>query len=129
MTTLVTTLVLIVVQARLYKLSRTKLKVVPHNMFGAQKEKDDLTRRQLKLGFAASIVIIMYVVCMLPVACLLVYSRLNPKNDVYSIRTILVFLSSMNTFFDPFVYGLGMADMRQGIKGEFRKLKQPVWQY
>ena len=128
MTTLVTTLVLIIVQARLYKLSRTKLKVVPHNMFGTQKEKDDLTRRQLELGFAASIVIIMYVVCMLPVACLLVYSRLNPKNNVCSFRRVLVFFSVMNTISDPFVYDLGMADMHQGIKGESKKLKQLFWQ-
>ena len=128
MTTLVTTLVLIIVQACLYKLSRTKLKVVPHDMFGTQKEKVDLTRRQLKLAFSASIVIIMYVVCMLPVACILVYSRLHPKNDVYSITAILILLSAMNTFIDPFVYGLGMADMREGIKGEFKKFKQRFWQ-
>ena len=127
-TTLVSTLVLIIVQARLYKLSRTKLKVIPGNMFGAQKEKDDLTRKQLKLGFAASIVIVMYVVCMLPMACLSVYSRLNPKSDVSSLKNFLVSLTLLNTFIDPFVYGLGMSDMRQGIKGEFRKLKQRVWQ-
>ena len=128
MTTLVTTLVLIMVQARLYKLSRTKLKVVPHNMFGAQKEKDDLTRKQLKLGFAASIVIVMYVVCMLPMACLSVYSKVYPKSDVSSIRKVLVFFTLVNTFIDSFVYGLGMADMRQGIKGEVKKLKQRVLQ-
>ena len=128
MTTPVTTLVLIIVQARLYKVSRTKLKIIPHNMFGAQKEKDDLTRKQLKLGFTASIVFIMYIVCMLPMAGLSVYSRLNPEKDVSSIRQVLVFLSALNTFIDPFVYGVGMADVRQGIKGEFRKLKQRIWQ-
>ena len=125
-TTLVSTVVLIFVQARLYRLSRTKLKVTPHNTFGEQKEKDDSTRRQLKLGFAASVVIILYVVCMLPLACLYVYLLLKPKEDLAKTKDALVILILANMFVDPFVYGFGMVDVRQGIKREARNLKKCI---
>ena len=125
-TTAVPTVVLTIVQARLYRLSSTKLKVVPHNMFGSQKEKVDLARRHLKLGISASIVIIMYVVCMLPMACLSVYILINPEKDVFKIKQNVTSLALLNTFIDPFVYGFGMSDMRQGIKRQFKSLKDCV---
>ena len=125
-TVVVSSISLTVVQGSLYRLSRTKLKVVPHNMFGTQKEKYDSTRRQLKLSFAASIVVIMYVVCMLPLACLSAYRLFNPKRELAEVTVVAVFLTMFNTFVDPFVYGLGMGDMRQGIKREFKQLRQCV---
>ena len=123
-TSLMTTLVLITVQVRLYMLSRTKLKVVPNNLFGNQKEKDDLMRRQLKLGFAASVVIITYIVCILPLACLFTYILLNPTKDMFEAKGVAVPFAMLNTFVDPFVYGFGMADIRQGISRYFKNLKQ-----
>ena len=81
-TVIVSSVFLVIVQARLYRLSRIKLKIEPVMKFGTQKEKDDLTRRQLKLGFAASVVVILYVVCMFPMACLLVYLSFNPQRDL-----------------------------------------------
>ena len=123
-TSLMSIFVLIIVQARLYKLSLTKLKVVPHNMFGNHKENDDLMRRQLKLGFAASAVIIVYIVCILPLACLFIYMLLNPKKDLFVVKAVAVPFAMLNTFVDPFVYGLGMADIRQGIRRDFENLKQ-----
>ena len=38
------------------------LKIVTHNMFGSQKE-EDLMRKQLRLSFASSVVVILHVVC------------------------------------------------------------------
>ena len=122
-TTTVPIVVLTIVQARLYHLSCTKLKVAPHTMFGRQKERDDLARRHLKLGISASVVIIMYVVCMLPMACLSVYILFNPEQDVFKVRQTVTSLALLNTFIDPFVYGFGMSDMRQGIKRQFKNLK------
>ena len=126
-TVMVSSVSLSVIQARLYRLSRTKLKVVPHNMFGRQKEKEDLTRRQLKLSFAASVVIILYVVCMFPLACLAIYSLLNPIRDVTNIKQALAFLAMLNTFVDPFVYGFGMPDVRKGIKKECKDFKKRIY--
>ena len=123
-TSLMSTFVLIVVQARLYRLSRTKLKVVPSNLFGNQKEKNDLMRRQLKLGFAASVVIITYIVCILPLTCLFIYILFNPKKDLFKVKGVAVFFAMLNTFVDPLVYGLGMADIRQGIRRDIKNLKQ-----
>ena len=125
-TVVVSSISLTVVQGSLYRLCRTKLKVVPQNMFGTQKEKYDLTRRQLKLSFAASIVVIMYIVCMLPLACISAYILSNPKRELVEVTVVALFLTMFNTFVDPFVYGLGMGDMRQAIKRELKQLKQRV---
>ena len=127
-TVLASSVFLTVIQFRLYRLSHTKLKVVPHNMFGCQKEKDDLMRRQFKLGFAASAVIILYVVCMCPMACLSVYLLFNRKEHLTQTKDAVVMLALLNTFFDPFVYGFGMADVRQGIKREWRNLKKRIFE-
>ena len=125
-TIVVTSASLMIIQARLYRLSKTKLKVAPHNMFGTQKEKDDLTRRQLKLAFSASVVIILYVVCMLPSACLFLYLLFKPKEDLAKAQVAAVILSMLNTFANPFVYGFGMADLRQGIKRECKNFKKRI---
>ena len=108
-TVVITSVSLLIIQSRLYRLSKTKLKVVPHNMFGTQKEKDDLMRRQLKLAFSASVVVILYVVCMLPSACLFVYMLFKPKEDLSKLEIAVAILSMLNTFANPFVYGHGMA--------------------
>ena len=123
---MVSSLSLIIIQARLYRLTRTKLKVEPVLKFGTQKEKDDLTKRQLKLGFAASIVITLYVVCMCPIACLNLYLLFNPMKELPSIRQGLTILAMLNTFLDPFVYGFGMTDVRQGIKREWKNLRKCI---
>ena len=125
-TVLVSSISLIAVQGSLYRLSRIKLKVVPHDMFGSQKEKYDLIKRHLKLGFSASIVVIMYLVCMLPMACLFVFILFHPQRDLLKVRENVMSFTMLNTFVDPFLYGFGMADIRQGIKKEFKKLKQYV---
>ena len=125
-TVVVSSFFLIIIQARLYRLSRTKMKVEPVMKFGTQREKDDLLRRQIKLGFAASVVITMYVVCMCPIACLNVYLFLNPMKDLLGIKQGLTILAMLNTFLDPFVYGFGMSDIRQGIKREYKNLKKCI---
>ena len=127
-TVLVSSVFLTVIQSFLYRLSRTKLKVVPHNMFGCQKEKDDLMRRQFKLIFATSAVTILYVVCMCPMACLSVYLLFNPKEHLTKAKDAVAMLALLNTFSDPFIYGFGMADVRQGIKREWKKLKQRIFE-
>ena len=123
-TVVISSVSLIIVQARLYKLSRTKLMVEPVMKFGTQREKDDLTKRQLKLGFAASAVALLYVVCMCPLACLFVYLLFNPEKDVAKTKDAMLILATLNTFVDPFVYGFGTADVRQGIKREFKNFKK-----
>ena len=125
-TVVVTSASLLIIQSRLYRLSKTKLKVGPHNMFGTQKEKDNLTRRQLKLGFSATVVIILYVVCMLPSACLFLYLLFKPKEDLTKAQIAVVILSMLNTFADPFVYGFGIADVRQGMKRECKNFKKRI---
>ena len=116
--------ILAIIQFQLYRISRSKLRVTPHHIHGAQKEGQDLARRQINLGIAASVVVVMYIACMFPVVSLFAYTLVYPGKEVGRIRAFLVALAILNTFADPFVYGFGMADVRKGIKKEFSKLKK-----
>ena len=126
-TVYLSSVILTIIQFHLYRISRSKLRVTPHHItHGAQKEGQDLTRRQINLGIAASVVVVMYIACMFPIACLFAYTLVHHGKEVGGIRAYLLALAILNTFADPFVYGFGMADVRKGIKKEFSKLKKCV---
>ena len=119
---------LAIIQLRLYRITRLKLKVTPHHMLhGTQKEGRDLLKRQIKLAISASVVVILYILCMFPLSCLLLYHLLCPNNDSKNITPFFGALAITNTLVDPFVYGFGMADIREGIKKEYRKLKNCIF--
>ncbi len=72
-TVLASSLVLIVVQARLYLLSRSKTKVRPgRNAFGKRAEEHDMRRTQIKLTIVASAIVLLYMACMCPFAFYLI---------------------------------------------------------
>ena len=121
-------IILAIIQVRLYRITRAKLQVNPHQtLHGAQEEGRDLLRHQIKVAIAASVVVIFYIICMFPLACLLLYHLLYPNNDYKNITPFFGALAVTNTFADPFVYGFGMADVRKGIKKEYRKLKNCIF--
>lgn len=129
-TVYLSSVILAIIQFRLYRITRSKLKITPHHvMHGTHKEDRDITRRQIKLGIAASVVVVLYIACMFPVACLFAVTLIHPDKEVGQIRAFLVALAITNTFADPFVYGFGMADVREGIKQEFSKLKNRFFSY
>ena len=119
---------LAIIQLRLYRITRLKHKVTPHHMLhGAQEEGRDLLKRHIKLAISASVVVILYILCMFPISCLLLYHLLYPNNDSKNITPFLGILAITNTFADPFVYGFGMADVRGSIKKEYCKLTNCIF--
>ncbi len=120
------TIILVYIQARLYKLSRKLTKVNPGTgrSFGSSAEANDLRRNQLKVSLVASAVIFLYVVCTSPMAVYIIVSSINGKNN--EIQIGVFFLVQLNAFFDPFVYGFGMKDTRTAITRELREAKMTL---
>ena len=46
-------------------------------MFASEAEMADLRKRQIKLAFVASIIVIVYIICMVPIGCLSLYDLIN----------------------------------------------------
>eukprot|EP00794_Sanderia_malayensis_P009952 gene9952-10972_t len=121
-----TTVILLILQTRLYLLSKRKMKVEPANNFGRQAEAKDLIKKQLKLAFTAGCVATLYIVCMCPLAFYIINTRFKVANDASAFRSACVWFTCFNTLVNPFLYGLGMADTRRRIKRELKSLKKYI---
>jgi len=118
--------VLAYIQIRLYRLSRKLMKVHPGSSFGRGAEANDLRRNQMKVSIVASSVIGLYMICMVPLACYIVFTSFKESNEQSKNRLISIFLVQVNAFVDSFVYGLGMADTRKAMAKELRKAKTVI---
>ncbi len=120
---IISTVILTCIQISLYRLARKLIRVHPGSSFGSNAEANDLRRDQLRSSIAASAVVVLYVVCMCPLAIYMLvmfFEELDVQSDA---RLFCIFLAQINTFVDPFVYGFGMEDTRRSIKREMRKMK------
>ncbi len=118
---------LLFIQFRLYKESHRLMKVRPDtsNNFSSSAEANNMRRNQLKVSFIASIVIVMYVICMCPLAFYIVATEIQQNQEAtLDIRQTVIGLNQINTFADPFVYGVGMSDTRKAMIREMQHLKQ-----
>ncbi len=122
-TILSTSLVLMFVQYRLFVLSSQKIKAEPGQVFGRKLEASDLRKQQLKLATVASAVVAFYVLFMSPLGFYFTYSVVSGRYDMQWMR-ILMCLAFVNNFFDPFLYGFGMPDIRKRVMQELRNIKQ-----
>ncbi len=123
-TVLSSSAILAFVQIRLYLISKKKNKTHPGVIFGRAAEVNDLRKRQLKISIVASAVVVLYVVCMCPLAFYSILYGFDHYTDVGSaFRLASLLVASANTFMDPFVYGLGMGDTRQAMKKELKKIQ------
>ena len=114
-----------VIQVRLFIFSWKKMnRVDPNVAFGEQLELTDFRRKQIRVAFMAGIVAFAYIVCMIPLAVTFLYELLSGATVPLSYRSVCISLSCSNNFADPFIYGLGIADTRQKIVKELKKLKQ-----
>ena len=103
-TVISSSIVMVIIQVRLYILTRNKLAVEPHGtQFGEKKEASNLRRRHLKLAFVASVVVVLYVICMAPMAFLTIVELIS-KGDksMFVARTVASLLALANTLVDPF---------------------------
>ncbi len=128
-TVLSSSVIITYVQIRLYLTSKEKNKVQPGANFGRAAEASDLRKRQMKISMVASAVVVLYVVCMCPLAFYMVFNRFKQPEDISSgLRLFCFFLTSANTVVDPLLYGFGMTDTRKAIKKEFKQLKNYIWE-
>ena len=113
-----------VIQCRLFVFSRKKLaQVGPGTKFGCEAEMMDFRKKQIKVAFVASIVVVAYIVCMFPMGCLSFYELIH-GNVVYSSwKGNLEMLLMVNNFADPFIYGIGTVDARKAALKNLRKIK------
>ena len=114
-----------VIQLRLFIFSWKKInQVSPTGAFGEELELADLRKKQIKVAFMAGIVAFAFVVCMIPLAIVFIYELVSGALVSVSVRGICLSLSFTNSLVDPFIYGLGIADSRQKIFRDLKKLKQ-----
>ena len=114
---------LVYTQINLYLVARRLIRNQPGCSFGSQAEAHDFRKRQLKASIAASAVVVLYVVCMCPLGIYMFTTAFTGVSVQSSFRIVSIFLAQVNTFVDPFVYGLGMEDTRRTIKRELKKMK------
>ena len=125
-TVISSSIVMLVIQIRLYIISRRKLQVEPHGTpFGDRKEASNLRRRHLKLAFVASVVVALYVICMVPMASLIAARLIaaDKQPPFIILRHMFSLLALANTLVDPFVYCLGMSDTRNILFREVKRIK------
>ena len=119
-----TSFLLAAIQYRLLAFSRSKLRRVnPGTMIGSDLEMADMRKKQMKISFVASIVVLVYMVSMLPIGCLSLVELINGNISSSNFRAILGGLSFVNNFADPYIYGIGTVDTRKGILKNLRKMK------
>ena len=119
----------IIIQARLFFFSRKKLRTIfPARPFGVQAELADLCKKQLKVAIVASVVVISFVVCMIPLAVVYLYELLNSVTVSLSLKKNCIALVMVNAFIDPYIYGFGVADTRKLIIKNVRKIKQFIFE-
>ncbi len=111
-----------IVQIRLYLLSKSKLKADKEISFGSRQEESDLRRRHIKIAVVSSAVTVLYMICMLPLA---VYNSFHFAKDTFDskLRQVVVSSAILNTLFDPFLYGIGMVDIRRAMKRDWDEFK------
>ena len=127
--TLPVSFILIIIQTKLFRLSRKKLNSIQcTRAVSSNPEEVERTRRnQLKGAIVSSIIVLSYLVCMLPGACLLIMNRLadDPRQSNLT-RLFMVALGMLNTLLNPFIYGFGMMDMREAMLKELKRAKMYV---
>ena len=109
------------VQYRLLVFSWKMLAAVgPGTIHGREAEAAEYRRKQIKVTLAASIVAIVYMVCMFPMSCLSFYELVSGKSSYSQVHYTVRVLAIANNFINPYVYGLGIADLRKAL---LRKMK------
>ena len=124
-TTFPVSLVLIVVQSLLFRLSRKKLnRVQPGASSSNDNEAEILRKRQIKVAIVASAVVLSYLICMLPAAGFII---VNMSTKVaFGKKVTAIALVMANTLLNPFIYGFGMLDTREEIVKDMKKIKNAV---
>ena len=113
-----------VIQCRLLVFSRKKLaQVGPVTRSGREAEMADFRKKQIKVAFVASIVVVAYIICMFPMGCLSLYELIHGNVPYSSWKGNLQMLLMVNNFADPFIYGIGTVEARRAVLKNLRNIK------
>ncbi len=131
-TTFPVSVILIIVQVRLYLVSKAKLREDARvAKFGQNAEASDIRKRQWKTTLVSAVVAAMYVICMVPLSCWALFNFIDGRElnaELLRVRSLIQMLTSMNTLADPFVYGYGMPDTRRMLKSYYRTVKNQIFE-
>lgn len=117
--------VLTIVQVRLFCISRAKmLPVAPGTSYAVHRHRAVMRKRQLRVTFVASTVVVAYLLCMIPFSCLILIDKFIRKEaSPLFLQRLLTSLAMVNNLVDPLIYGLGIVDTRQAMKRELARIK------
>lgn len=115
--------ILLVIQIRLYKLSRDRRKVLPGQVCNVAAF-TDTRRQQLRTTLVTSAVVVLYMLCMLPISFFICFSMVTGQgSNLLNVRSVLIWIAMSNTIADPFVYGFGMRDTRKELLKELNRIR------
>lgn len=113
-----------IIQCRLFAFSRSKLVTQPAEAFGMEAELADLRKKEMKIAFVVGIVVTAYMVCKLPMAILFLTEMIDGREFGLSTRAPLFCFSLLNNLIDPFIYAIGMLEMREALMKNFKRIKE-----
>ena len=124
-----TLVVATVIQIRLFSFSRTKLRQSnATRAFGEALELADYRKKQIRIAFMAGIVACAFVVFMIPLLVVFLYELMSGLPVSASNRSICLSLSFGNSIADPLLYGFGIADTRNKIIRDIKRLKNCLYE-
>ena len=117
---------LILVQLRLFVLIQKKLRNPPGGAFPVAFQARSAFFRQLKINVALSAAVVAYLTCMLPMALLpFLKPNMSPSKFVRQ-KNIVMLLSWLNPVLNPFIYGIGMREIRNVMSSHFRAVTRKL---
>ena len=119
---------LIFTQSRLLWLSWQKLhNTGPETPSDGNSTAEIGRRRQFKITFVASIVVLAYLISMAPISCILAAYWFNQDlQPSKMLQSVAVSLGLANTLANPLIYGFGMVDIRQAVRRELKRIFRSV---
>ena len=123
--TLPVSFVLIVIQTKLFRLSRKKLnRIRPCSVAPSNSDEVYIRRRQIKGAIVSSIIVLSYLICMLPGAGMIIINRYGDgPRDSHLTKLFVIALGMLNTLLNPFIYGFGMMDTRKAMVRELKMIQ------
>ena len=124
---LATSAVLIFVQARLFVLIRAKMRVHPGGESGVTSQaRSTFFVRQVKISVAVGAVVVAYLACMLPLSLLPFLKPNMSSSEFAKLGKKVTVLNLFNPALDPFIYGIGIMEIRNTILSDYRSLARYV---
>ena len=120
-------LIIILVQLRLYLLSRTKstdVAPVPDGTNNA--EVAEFRKRQIRIAIVAGLTALLYLLCFIPVSFFILLQTQGVDSDTGKFQMIVFGLRMANGIIDPLLYGIGIKDTRKAVMRELRSFKVAV---